>query len=66
MFLAFLYPIFRSFLRAQKVLKYEFEVEAIIIFVNNKKRHQVVHSLYMKASYMVSYNFAHFSNILPF
>ena len=28
-------PIYRSFLRGQKVLKYELAVEAIIIFVNS-------------------------------
>ena len=34
----FLYPIFRSFLRGLKVLKSEFTVEAIIIFVNSIKK----------------------------
>ena len=36
-----------SFLRAQKVLKFVFMVEATIIFVKSiKKRHEVVCSLY--------------------
>ena len=31
-------PIFRSFLRAQKVLKFELMIKAIIIFVKNIKK----------------------------
>ena len=38
MYLAFLYPIFRSFLRDQKVLKSEFELEAIITFVKSVRK----------------------------
>ena len=37
-FKPFLYPIIRSFLRGQKVLKSEFPVEAIIIFVKSIKK----------------------------
>ena len=47
-----------SFSRVTKVLKSEFKVEAIIIFLKSiKKRHRVVYSLYTKACYMVCYKF---------
>ena len=44
-----------SFLRAKKVLKYQFKVEAIVIFVKClKKRHQVVYSFYTKARFAIN------------
>ena len=51
-------PIFRSFLRGQKVYESEFPVRSDhYICKEHKKRHRVLYSLYTKASNTVYYSF---------
>jgi len=51
-FKPFSYPMFWSFLKAQKVLKFEFVIEAIFIFVKSIKKASRVCSFYRQINYM--------------